>query len=169
MTHASRSAPRDVGDPDGRHLLVDRRLIESEDNVEFALGPCVKHPDNPLRLDGQRVWSENNLNCNIHWDPDRQEYRGWARTKRIRSEDGFEWRTEEGAPAGETIMLDPHDPDPNRRYKMIFHISGYYPPEAEGPTGVSPEEAERLRAIGMPEKPGMVVGCSPGSGSIVCP
>jgi len=113
-------------------LSIDRRRIESAENVELATAPCERHPSNPLTVDGRRVWTKKNLMVSLFLDRDTGLYRGWRYENMpkpgaadcglafpIEPGDGLEWRTVgEPVPMG-AVMHDPGDADPSRRYKMI--------------------------------------------------
>lgn len=121
-----------MGTEETAHLLLDRRRIESAENVELALAPCERHPANPLAVDGRRAWTKKNLMVSLFLDQEAGRYRGWRYENvprpgaddcglafPIESEDGLEWRTV-GAPIPMgAVMYDASDPDPTRRYKMI--------------------------------------------------
>ena len=61
-----------------RHLLLDSRVIEREENVRLALGRPVKDPANPLFAE-DRPWEVrfDNLYANVQYDAAEKLYRCW--------------------------------------------------------------------------------------------
>ena len=113
-------------------LFLDRRLTQSVEGLELAIAPCVRHPSNPLTVDGRKVWTKKNLMVSLHRDLATGEYSGWRYENiptpeadddgpafPMRSDDGLAWRTVgKPIPMG-AVMVDQNDPDSGRRFKMI--------------------------------------------------
>ena len=133
MGVASRETkPKLLGDPVGTRLFLDNRLVEEQDNLAPFIAPCCKHPANPLTVDGRTVWTQLNLTCSVYYDALAGEYRGWRYERApdarddaggyypIASPDGLAWQTTGGPTIGQAILHEPDEPDPSRRYKMVY-------------------------------------------------
>lgn len=144
MAHAG--SPFDVG---GRaQLFVDQVLVRSADNVAFTLHPARKHPRNPLvkaelpwegwRLEiyGSVLYDEDERLFKMWYIGEASEYFGDYATLYATSKDGVTWdkplvgtitcaKAEEHNAVADACLLasvikDQADPDPARRYKMIY-------------------------------------------------
>jgi hypothetical protein len=132
-----------------KQLFVDRALISTTDNILLTVTPPERHPANPVLRpetpsDGQYL-SPNG----VWWNPDRKLFQLWYSALHFEhkeehfpayaeSTDGIRWERPrvgvrefggtrdnnltEGAP-GE-IILDPRDPNPDRRYKRVTTEKG---------------------------------------------
>jgi len=138
-----------------RWFLIDRRFQASRENVENVLGPCQKHPANPLPLDGSPDWCHDNLTGRIRHYPDEGVYRGCVTgNEGVYSKDGIEWKRGEPWPGAEELRGDP-DPDPNRRYKKVIRFTG-----PEGQPMLTPDAAEQCQQFGIPPVSGIGVAWS---------
>ena len=63
---------------DGRHLLLDSRIVENVTNAELTLGTVRKHSANPL-FEEDNPWEQrfDNLYANIIYDEEEALYRCW--------------------------------------------------------------------------------------------
>jgi hypothetical protein len=111
-------------------LLLDRRLAAHASNVTCRLAPFRKHHDNPLLLDGGRVWRQDNLAGLIRYLPDEGVLWGNITTglsdrdeprphPAVQSRDGIEWRT---CPAHRDLHRVAHDPDGEFPFKGVIKI-----------------------------------------------
>ena len=133
-----------------RQLFLDDTLIDAMERVSRCVHQPDRHPENPI-LKGERPWEANRvLYSDVVFDRDEGIYRLWysvhdPETEKsalcyATSEDGVHFeRPELGlvefdgstrnnqalAPAGfsadKTVIEDRHDPDPARRYKMVYY------------------------------------------------
>ncbi len=134
----------------------------------------MRHPANPLPVDGRRVWTFGNLTASLYWDEDARRYRGWyrrhvpgtredSRFQPVESADGLAWH-DVGPDAGEggprTIWFDADDPDPRRRFKHVQ--MAFYRPEPEGAfTPITISEGRKRNVARLPVLRRMVAATSP--------
>jgi len=118
-----------------RHLFLNRRLVATTTNTETVLAPHRLHPD-PLTIDGEEIWCRDHNHVSWYRD-DEGVFQGWrgvtvdsygrlagkGSVYRIRSDDGLAWETVDGPSRIHTVLMDPADPDPQRRYKGVYHGS----------------------------------------------
>src|SRR5688500_12183821 len=137
-------------------FLFDRRFQSQRENVENVLGPCVKHPANPLRLDGSPDWCHDNLAGRIRWFADEGMYKGRVTgNEGVYSRDGIEWKRGERWLGHDEVLDDP-DPDPARRYKTVSLMEG----SADASTALNAKQIEECKRIGIPQRAGIGVGWS---------
>ena len=137
-------------------FLFDRRFQSQRENVESVLGSCVKHPANPLRLDGSPDWCHDNLAGRIRWFAEDGMYKGRVTgNEGVYSRDGIEWKRGERWLGHDEVLEDP-DPDPARRYKTVSYMEG---PE-DSPTVLDAKRIEECKRIGIPLRAGIGVGWS---------
>ncbi|MBQ18185.1 MAG: hypothetical protein CMJ65_13795 [Planctomycetaceae bacterium] len=131
----------------GTGLFIDTRLIESLDGAHRRLNRPVKHKKNPVMVK-TRPWEENSPGYGtVHYDAGAKLFKMWYQTwKKVEgisegnlgfatSRDGVTWtkpvvnkKTGTNLVAAPTIpgfqcpgiFHDRSDPDPQRRYKMLF-------------------------------------------------
>ncbi len=115
-------------------------MIERAQGVQLTLAQAQRHPANPLTIDGEHVWCQGNLHFIVNREPRDGTYWGWycqrvpdpggsgpdewhAQLVPVRSDDGLRWRTA-GQPVSpgkeRTIIHEPDEPDPARRFKSVF-------------------------------------------------
>lgn len=118
-TLAAPPAPIDVGDR--KQLFVDDRFVADRERVELRVNPPqklgpLKDPDGtPFRGHVARVIDDGGKV---------RLYLGHERTEVLEGDDGLTFRrTGARLPGGQfpTPFLDPHEPDPAKRYKL-FHL-----------------------------------------------
>jgi hypothetical protein len=143
---AASDSPFDVGSRS--QLFVDQVLIRSTENVAFTLHPAKKHPQNPL-LKADQPWEGWRLEIygSVLYDEDEQIFKMWYigeapeyfpnyATFYATSKDGIIWekplvgtipcpKAERHNAVADACLLasvikDKADPDPARRYKMIY-------------------------------------------------
>jgi len=168
-----------MGASDVWRLFLDHRVVAERRNVERVLGLCAKHERNPLLLDGQTVWTANNLAVSVYRDEATGEFRGWRGANTpvmdengeehwnsvafpIRSADGLVWETVGDAWPFVSVIRDDHDPDDSRRYKAIAQGKAIL--DEDGNVTVSDMDEEAFaEAVARGEKVsrGMFVCCSP--------
>ncbi|MBN9118513.1 MAG: hypothetical protein J0I06_05025 [Planctomycetes bacterium] len=116
---AAPPAPIDVGDR--KQLFIDDTFIADRDRIELRanppqkLGPLRDENGQPLKGHIARVIDDGGKV---------RLYLGHEDVQVLESDDGLRFRrTGHKLPGGQfpTIFLDPHDPDPARRYKL-FHL-----------------------------------------------
>lgn len=136
----------------GQQLLVDDHLIAEAVNLTRVLGSPVKaNGGNPVVFRDQpweKTWIGGYMNVLRHEDRFQLYYMisgqevGYAE-----SEDGFNWTKPLVGPDKQTnvvfpghgfsVSVDPHDPDPNRRYKAAYgHLRQIRACLAHSPDGV---------------------------------
>jgi len=119
-----------------RHLFLNYSKLAERDNVDRVLGPPKLHPENPLTLNGEVVWKRNNLHFTWYRDEASGDFLGWhtvhhssadrpdarwqPHVRRCRSRDGLAWEDFGEPGIAETVILDPSEPDPRRRYKCVY-------------------------------------------------
>lgn len=135
-----------------RQLFIDDLLIESSNGLTRTIHPVRKHPKNPLIVP-EKPWEGKSvlLYGSVIRDPETQKFRMWylAWGKHINqpsfvcyaeSDDGINWikpnlgiHEYEGSkennivmPAWSqtTVLFDPTDPDPSKRYKAVLRLNG---------------------------------------------
>ncbi|MBX3437005.1 MAG: hypothetical protein KF861_05910 [Planctomycetaceae bacterium] len=123
--------PIDVSDR--KQLFIDRRFIADSDNVELRTNPAQKlgllrdEQGGPFQGHISRVLDENGTV---------RLYLGAESVEVLESEDGLNFRRTGVTISGggfTTLFIDPHDPDPTRRYKL-FYLEFWPPfdPETHG-------------------------------------
>ncbi len=128
-----------------RWLLVDDRDVLYRSGTARRLDPLERHAANPL-LRPDRPWESGTVAyCSVHREPGTGEYTLWYQAWNpgrgcylayARSSDGIAWEKPElglvefngrkdnnivlkiGYGAG--VVVDPRDPDPERRYKLAY-------------------------------------------------
>ncbi|MDR3674547.1 MAG: hypothetical protein P4N24_03590 [Acidobacteriota bacterium] len=171
------SSPFDVG---GRaQLFIDRLAVLDADRVSFTLHPAEKYPHNPLLI-ADRPWEGWRLEMfgNVLYDDEERLFKMWylgaddpawfpnSMTLYATSHDGIKWdkpldgtlpcpksgrKTNAVARCQlASVMKDLHDPDPERRYKMICWIEH----EASYQTMISPDGLHWTQLSGKPICPG---------------
>ncbi|MDB6133958.1 MAG: hypothetical protein JWM59_2201 [Verrucomicrobiales bacterium] len=130
-THAQ--APIDIGNR--KQLFIDKRFIASSEGVELRLNQAQKLG---LIQDGNgNPSSESGHTSRVIEDQGKiRLYIGAGDLTALESEDGIRFRRT-GITIGRgelpTIFLDPHDPDPARRYKLFWLRTGDpFNPETDG-------------------------------------
>jgi len=132
---------------DKSQLFVDKLLIRETDNVAFTLHPARKHPENPI-VKADKPWEGWRLEIygNVIYDEDEKIFKMWYLGEEneafpayavyyATSTDGIHWDkpligTVETAKYAKhnvvadgiilpSVIKDPADADPARRYKMI--------------------------------------------------
>lgn len=117
-------APREIGSR--KQLFIDKRFIASSENVELRMNPAQKLG---LILDDNGQPSpESGHTSRVMEDQGKiRLYVGAGDLTVLESDDGLRFRRT-GITIGRgelpTIFLDPHDPDPARRYKLFWLRSG---------------------------------------------
>lgn len=134
-----------------RQLFLDDYLIETLDNVRRGVDPSVKYKGNPVLKPDNPWEINALLFGSVHYEPEtgfRMWYHSrntdykYAYVSYATSEDGIAWDKPpmdlvplDGQPTaavfgpshaphmGEsyTVLADPDDPDPDKRYKLIFY------------------------------------------------
>lgn len=148
VASASQSiSPVDIGNR--TQLFVERSLVWYTDNVAFTLHPARKHPANPL-VKVDKPWEGWRLEIygSVIYDDEEKLFKMWyladapgyfevsAPTLYAVSKDGIHWDKPLVGPVKSakvdkhncvvgdghlaSVIKDPADPDPNRRYKMIY-------------------------------------------------
>ena len=148
-----------------RQLLIDDWLIERTENLRREQGQPQKHPKNPV-LAREKPWeaSRCELYGSVVYDDAHKRLQLFysamptvydTRLAYAESTDGgvtwvrpdldlYPW---EGKPSnivypgrywvhGPSVILDPRDPDPKRRYKLFVTEAPIKPPHDHGPPGV---------------------------------
>jgi hypothetical protein len=116
--------PIDVAD--NKQLFIDNRFIAASDRVELRTNPAQKL--GPL-LDEQGQPIQGHVSRVIEDQGKIRLYLGADSVAVLESDDGLRFRNTGVTVGGggfTTIFLDPHDPDPARRYKS-FHLE-FAPP-----------------------------------------
>ncbi len=111
-------SPIDVADQ--KQLFIDRRFIAESDRVELHTNPAQKLG---LILDGEGKPVQGHISRVIDDEGKVRLYLGAESVEVLESADGIHFQrtgTRIGGGTFTTIFLDPHDPDPARRYKL-FH------------------------------------------------
>lgn len=123
-------SPIDVGND--KQLFIDRRFIAESDRIELRPNPAQKlglirdEAGNPL---------QGHLSRGIDDRGTVKLYLGAESVDVFESSDGLAFKRSGHIPGGfTTIFLDPHDPDPARRYKL-FHLE-FSPPFDSSKHGV---------------------------------
>jgi hypothetical protein len=135
-----------------KQLFVDDAIIESSSGLKRRLHPVEKHPSNPLIVP-ENPWEGKSvlLYGAVIRDPLSQKFRMWylAWGKQIgqpsyicyaESDDGIHWTKpslnlmeHDGSKANNilmpgwsqtTVLYDPDDADPTRRYKAVLRLNG---------------------------------------------
>lgn len=160
-------------------LFLDNRWIADRDNLERVPAPCTKHPGNPLRIDGEVLWTHNNLAVTVYRDEAAGEFRGWRGANErflddqgeerwrtgalpVRSSDGIAWETTGEPWPYITVMRDERDPDPGRRYKALYQGEAVLDESGQVAIPELDEQAfAEAKAQGRKVSGGMFVACSP--------
>ena len=130
----------------GTELFIDDHFVEALDGARRQLNQPVKHKRNPV-LVKSKPWETGVPGYGtVHYDAKAKRfkmwYQGWQKTKGTStgllyyatSSDGLRWDKPALDEKGTNrvrhpmiqgfqcpgIVLDPHDPNPQRRYKMLF-------------------------------------------------
>ena len=159
---------------DSACLLINRNLVERQRNVALRIAPCERHPDNPLPVDGRRDWTQNNLTVNLYRDAEYGSFYGWryenvptegvdddGRMLPMRSDDGLAWRTAGGPIPLGAVIRDGTDPDPGRRFKMVYQGGVYLNVDGKPEKYVSRGDMKRGLDAGDGVKRAMLAACSP--------
>lgn len=152
-----------AAEPSIKHLLLDRRVVQSVEAARLVPGRVEKDPHNPL-FQADRPWENalNNLYPNVVYDEEQKLFKLWYKCVLAdkdaiaqmmppstihdvgwylcyaTSPDGVAWQKPELGLIGHGgsmktnivardvanvgVLKDPHDPDPQRRYKMIYDV-----------------------------------------------
>ena len=132
-------------------LFVDQMLVKSSEEITFILHSGQKHPANPL-LKADQPWEGWRISIygNVIFDEAQGKFRLWYTTDVTKdfpnfsvcyaeSQDGIRWNkpligTIDAARGGRqhnavlndallpSVIKDDHDPDPQRRYKMVAYV-----------------------------------------------
>ena len=169
-------SPFDVGSRS--QLFVDRVLVRAAENVAFTLHPAKKHPKNPLMVP-DKPWEGWRLEIygSVLYDEEERLFKMWYigeapdyfpdyATFYATSKDGITWekplvgtipcpKAEKHNAVADACLLasvtkDRRDPDPARRYKMIYwrqRVYGYH-------TMVSPDGLHWTQLSRDPISPG---------------
>ncbi|HYF36814.1 MAG TPA: hypothetical protein VD994_16075, partial [Prosthecobacter sp.] len=149
-------SPFEVGG--AAQLFVDQVIVRSVARISFTQHPAEKHPLNPL-IKADQPWEGWRIQCfgSVLYDEDEKRFKMWYvgdqteefpdfATFYATSDDGVKWTkpligtvksasgsTQHNAVVNAchlaSVMKDPTDPDPARRYKMVCWI---YKPKPEG-------------------------------------
>lgn len=157
---AAPPAPIDVGDR--KQLFIDDRFIAERDRVELRvnppqkLGPLKDQDGKPFRGHVARVIDDNGK---------ARLYLGHEGVQVLESDDGLTFRrTGVKLPGGQfpTIFLDPHEPDPAKKYKL-FHLefSEPFDPVKHGVFASYSADGEKFTKVGrvlpfFPDNPTVV-------------
>ncbi|MSU23276.1 MAG: hypothetical protein EXS32_05560 [Opitutus sp.] len=142
-------------------LLVDDAAVLYRPGTKRVLRPLTRHPANPLLLDDQ-PWEMTIAYCSVHHDREGGRYQLWYQALAslspeatnvcyAESKDGLHWHRPTlglfpfkestannivllgGESYGASVVFDPRDPDPSRRYKMArFELPHGYDPKSAG-------------------------------------
>jgi hypothetical protein len=175
---------------ESRQLFLDDYLLVSRSNLVREQGRPVKSPANPV-LRREKLWEEARceLYGSAIWNPGKERVELYYAAMRkpydaklavaYSSDEGKTWKRPalslfpyEGEPSnivwpgrywaiGPCVLLDPHDPDPQRRYKMFLTAAPVDPKNENdeiGPKGIdvvfSPDGVDWTPAPGNPVIPG---------------
>lgn len=131
LSRANAEGPIDVGSR--KQLFIDNRFIAASEGIELRMNPAtklgaLKGPDGqPYRGHVSRA---------VEVDGKVRLYLGAEHLQVLESEDGLQFTPrEDQLPGGNfpTIFVDPHDPDPARRFKLfrgVAHIP--FDPQVDG-------------------------------------
>jgi len=122
-------------------LLVDDSRVLYRPGTKRVLHPLTRHANNPM-LPRDKPWEGTVAYCSVYRDPNRGHYRLWYQAWPgchlcyATSDDGIRWSKPnmglveyEGSTDnnillkvgyGAGVLVDPRDPDPERRYKIAF-------------------------------------------------
>jgi hypothetical protein len=148
------NSPLDVGS--AAQLFIDRVLVHEARGVSFTLHPAERHPQNPLlRVDQPWEGWRLEIYGSVLYDRDEKIFKMWYLcepgnrdyfdhanvTCYATSADGLRWekplvgtlKSRNGKPHNAvaavdlaSVIKDPREPDPSRRYKMIgFQVKPY--------------------------------------------
>jgi len=144
----SADRPFDVGSRS--HVFIDRTLVRSAEGVEFTLHPAKKHPAG-LWISRQ---TEKRAPAGVVVLYDEQEklYKSWSTASFNTSRDGLKWSEPELNDDSwryivrASVIKDPIDPDPARRYKLLtFGPDRDFPPGlADADKVTLPDGSQRL-------------------------
>ena len=144
----------------GVRLFLDRRWLERVRGLALEIAPSRLHPASPLTLDGESIWTRDNVHLVVGRTPD-DRYRGWIDVLNpapgatdwltkfaIESADGLSWRRAGPQLAlrnEAAILVEDHDPE--RRYKAV--IQGWAELSAAGDIMRTVGKAEWLGEGGL--------------------
>lgn len=130
-------------------LLVDDHHVLYRPGTKRVLRPLTRHAQNPV-IPADKQWEKANAYCSVHRDPQSGKYQLWYQSLAhgtpeathvcyAESDDGIQWvKPELGIHSygrltqtnivvaaepgqyGASVVFDPRDPDPARRYKMAL-------------------------------------------------
>lgn len=118
-------------------LFVDRALVAAAENVTFTLHPAHKHPANPVF---------HRPSKSVIYDKEEQQFALWFQAGPNRygyavSRDGLKWDIVPGIEWGGAkeivVFKDEDDPDPVRRYKLLWQRDGLGVHAGASPDGTS--------------------------------
>ncbi|MBS0266989.1 MAG: hypothetical protein JSS02_33995 [Planctomycetes bacterium] len=123
--------PVDVADQ--KQLFIDRRFIAESERVELRMNPAQKLG---LMTDADGKPIQGHVSRVLDVDGRVRLYLGHEGVEILESTDGLKFqRTGQRIGGGtfSTIFLDPHDPDPKRRYKLFLQrLSPKFDPATDG-------------------------------------
>jgi hypothetical protein len=140
---AAAPAPRAARPEERTILLVDDHDVLYRAGTRRVLNPPARHPRNPV-IGDERPYEKTVAYCSVHRDPTTGKYQLWyqawagkgAYLCYATSDDGIAWtKPDLGLVAydgstrnnivlafsgGGSVLHDPRDPDPARRYKALY-------------------------------------------------
>jgi len=120
--------PRSLGRISGKQLFIDDRIIARMQGLTRVLNQPVKHPRNPLAVP-DLPWEEHGFYANgtVIYDEQDKLFKAWIHLWKHKGKELAEKTNRIEPPvgsigfSGQGVMKDLHDPNPARRYKMLYN------------------------------------------------